>query len=51
MSRRPERAVVRAPRFGKTKRRLPAAAHLEVDESVKRIVADPLVGEPKVGSR
>ena len=23
---------------------------LEVDESVKRIVADPLVGEPKVGA-
>ena len=50
MSRRPERTVVQAPRFGKAKRRLPAAAQLEVDESVKRIVADPLAGEPKVGA-
>lgn len=50
MSSRPERTVVQAPRFGKAKRRLPAAAQLEVDESVKGILADPLVGEPKVGA-
>jgi len=46
----PERAVVQAPRFGKAKRRLPVTAQLEVDEAVKRVIADPLVGEPKVGA-
>jgi hypothetical protein len=46
----PERTVVQAPRFGKAKRRLPATAQLEVDEVVKRIITDPLVGEPKVGA-
>lgn len=50
MSRRPERTVVQAPRFGKAKRRLPATAQLEVDDVVKRIVDDPLVGEPKAGA-
>ena len=50
MSRPPERTVVQAPRFGKAKRRLPAPAQLEVDEVVKRIITDPLVGEPKVGA-
>src|SRR2546422_272474 len=37
-------------RFGQAKRRLPATAELEVDEVVKRIITDPLVGEPKVGA-
>lgn len=50
MNSRPERTVVQAPRFGKAKRRLPATAQLEVDEAVKRVIADPLVGEPKVGA-
>jgi len=50
LSSRPERTVVQAPRFGRAKRRLPATAQLEVDESVKRVVADPLVGEPRVGA-
>jgi len=50
LSRPPERTVVQAPRFGKAKRRLPATAQLEVDEVVKRIITDPLVGEPKVGA-
>ena len=50
MGRPPERTVVQAPRFGKAKRRLPATAQLEVDEVVKRIITDPLVGEPKVGA-
>jgi hypothetical protein len=44
LSRPPERTVVQAPRFGKAKRRLPATAQLEVDEVVKRIITDPLVG-------
>src|SRR2546422_10680649 len=33
------------------KRRLPATAQLEVEEVVKRIITDPLVGEAKGGAR
>jgi hypothetical protein len=47
---RSQRIVLQAPRFGKAKKRLPAAAQLEVDEAVKRIVKDPLSGEPKTGA-
>ncbi len=47
---KPQRAVFQAPRFGKSKKRLPAAAQLEVDEAVKGIVKDPLSGEPKTGA-
>ena len=47
--RRPERGLEQAPRFGKAKRRLPAATQLAVDEAVKGILTDPLSGEPKVG--
>jgi mRNA-degrading endonuclease RelE of RelBE toxin-antitoxin system len=47
---KPGRVVLQAPRFGKAKRKLPATAQLEVDEAVKRVVADPLIGEPKVGA-
>ena len=39
-----------APRFGKSKRRLPSNLQLVVDEHVKKMVADPLVGEPKTGA-
>ncbi len=45
-----ERTAVQAPRFGRAKRRLPAAAQLAVDEAVKSALADPLSGEPKVGA-
>ncbi len=48
--RKPQRTVLQAPRFGKSKKRLPAAAQLEVDEAVKGIVKDPLSGEPKTGA-
>jgi mRNA interferase RelE/StbE len=47
---RPVRTVLQAPRFGKAKRRLPAAAQLSVDEVVRGLVAEPLSGEPKVGA-
>jgi len=43
------RDLIQAPRFGKSKRRLPAAAQLAVDEAVRGIMADPLSGEPKTG--
>jgi mRNA interferase RelE/StbE len=46
----PARTVLQAPRFGKTKRRLPAAAQLAIDEVVKGLIADPLSGQPKVGA-
>ena len=44
------RTVVQAPRFGRSKRRLPAAAQLQIDEAVKGLLADPLSGEPKIGA-
>ncbi len=42
------RQVLQAPRFVKSKRRLPPAAQLKVDEAVGGILRDPLSGEPKV---
>jgi mRNA-degrading endonuclease RelE of RelBE toxin-antitoxin system len=44
------RTVVQAPRFGRSKKRLPAAAQLQIDETVKGLLADPLSGEPKTGA-
>lgn len=45
-----ERIVVEAPRFGKSKRRLPDQAQLIVDQQVRGLVDDPLKGEPKTGA-
>jgi mRNA-degrading endonuclease RelE of RelBE toxin-antitoxin system len=44
------RTIVQAPRFGRSKKRLPAAAQLQIDEAVKGLLADPLSGEPKIGA-
>jgi mRNA-degrading endonuclease RelE of RelBE toxin-antitoxin system len=44
------RTVVQAPRFGRSKKRLPAAAQMQIDEAVKGLLADPLSGEPKTGA-
>jgi len=44
------RQFLQAPRFAKSKRRLPPAAQLKVDEAVRGILRDPLSGEPKVGA-
>lgn len=46
----PARSVVQAPRFARAKRAFPAAVQLQIDEVVKAILADPLVGEPKTGA-
>lgn len=46
---KPPRSILQAPRFGKAKRRLPAKGQLAVDGAVKEILADPLIGEPKMG--
>ena len=42
--------MVQAPRFGKAKKRMPAAAQRATDDAVRAIMANPLVGEPKVGA-
>ncbi len=47
---KPERGVIQAPRLAKSKRKLPAAVQRQVDEEVKKILVDPLVGEPKAGA-
>jgi mRNA-degrading endonuclease YafQ of YafQ-DinJ toxin-antitoxin module len=44
------RSVVQAPRFARAKRAFPAPVQLQIDEIVKAIMADPLVGEPKTGA-
>ena len=44
------RTVVQAPRFGRSKKRLPAVAQLQIDEAVHGLLADPLSGEPKTGA-
>ena len=44
------RTVRQAPRFAKSKRRLPPRAQLAIDEAVRGIIEDPLSGEPKVGA-
>ena len=46
----PARTAVQAPRFGRAKKRLPAAAQLVVDEAVRGLLAEPLSGEPKTGA-
>jgi mRNA-degrading endonuclease RelE of RelBE toxin-antitoxin system len=47
---KPARQVLQAPRFAKSKRRLPPAAQLAVDDAVKGLLTDPLTGESKVGT-
>lgn len=46
----PVRSVVQAPRFARAKRAFPAPVQFQIDEVVKAILADPLVGEPKAGA-
>ena len=47
---KPQRTVEQSTRFGKAKRRLPPKGQLALDEQVKKIVENPLVGEMKVGA-
>ncbi|MBI2815687.1 MAG: type II toxin-antitoxin system RelE/ParE family toxin [Acidobacteria bacterium] len=44
------RTVQQSTRFGKAKRRLPPNGQLALDEQVKKILANPLLGEMKVGA-
>ena len=45
-----KRGVIQAPRFARSKRKLPSTVQREVDEDVKKIVVNPLAGEPKTGA-
>ncbi len=44
------RSVTAVPRFVKSKRRLTEAAQKKVDAEVKRLIENPLLGDPKVGA-
>lgn len=46
----PPRSVRQAPRFGKAKRAFPPKVQLEIDDAVREILANPLVGEQKTGA-
>ena len=47
---KPKRTVEQSTRFGKAKRRLPPKGQLALDEEVKNILENPLVGEIKTGA-
>ena len=49
-TRKPERTVTAVPRFLKSKRRLADVVQLALDAEVKKLVGDPMAGEPKVGA-
>jgi len=46
----PVRSVIQAPRFARAKRAFPAQVQLQIDQVVKAMLADALVGEPKAGA-
>lgn len=47
---KPPRQIIQAPRFAKSKRKLPPKAQLVVDDAVREVMDNPLLGEPKVGA-
>lgn len=50
MATAPERTVRAAPRFLKSKRRLPHAVQTETDNQVKELLKNPLAGDMKKGA-
>jgi mRNA-degrading endonuclease RelE of RelBE toxin-antitoxin system len=46
----PQRTVRATPRFLKSKRSMNEEVQLEIDERVKAVISDPLLGEPKTGT-
>lgn len=44
------RTVEQSTRFGKAKRRLPPKGQLALDDEVKKVVENPLIGEMKMGA-
>ncbi len=49
-SKKPDRTVVQMPGFARNKKRLSPKQQLAVDDAMKAIIADPLLGEPKTGA-
>ena len=47
---KPDRIVEQSTRFAKAKRKLHAKAQLALDADVKKLIEDPLLGEPKTGA-
>jgi mRNA-degrading endonuclease RelE of RelBE toxin-antitoxin system len=47
---RSERTVQQVPRFRKSKRRLPDAVQTALDDQIRVLLDDPLLGEPKFGA-
>ncbi len=47
---KPDRIVEQSTRVAKTKRKLHATAQLALDDQVKKLVDDPLLGAPKTGA-
>jgi mRNA-degrading endonuclease RelE of RelBE toxin-antitoxin system len=50
LSKRADRTVQEVPRFRKAKRQLIGAVQEAVDEQVRGLLDNPLLGEPKVGA-
>ncbi|SRR5258705_502901 len=48
--RKTDRIVEQSTRFAKTKRKLHAKEQLALDDHVKKLIEDPLLGEPKAGA-
>jgi mRNA-degrading endonuclease RelE of RelBE toxin-antitoxin system len=46
----PERTVRAVPRFLKSKRRLPPAVQVDIDNQMQALLTNPLAGEPKAGA-
>jgi mRNA-degrading endonuclease RelE of RelBE toxin-antitoxin system len=47
---KPPRTAEQSTRFGKAKKRLPPKGQLALDDEVKNILANPLIGEMKTGA-
>ena len=49
-AKKPDRTVLQMPGSGRNKKRLNPKQQLAVDGAMKAIIADPFLGEPKVGA-
>ena len=47
---RPERTVIMMPHFARNKKRLTPKQQIAVDDAVKELMSNPLLGEPKAGA-
>jgi len=46
---KPERVAEQMPRFARTKKKLPGEAQKAVNDAMREILANPLIGAPKKG--